>query len=72
MSVEKLTRIMKGDAGTYFDPELLGIFLERVVPRAVLPVPEPVPVAVFEPPSPDFRPEQLPDSTGQREDVDSI
>ena len=25
---------MKGDAGTYFDPELLTVFLEHVVPRA--------------------------------------
>jgi len=33
MSVEKITRIMKGDSGTYFDPELLRIFLERVLPR---------------------------------------
>ena len=33
MTVDKITRIMKGDAGTYFDPELLEVFLERVVPR---------------------------------------
>lgn len=34
MSVEKITRIMRGDAGSYFDRELLDIFLTRVLPRA--------------------------------------
>lgn len=34
MPVEKITKIMKGDSGTYFDPELLTIFLEHVMPRA--------------------------------------
>ncbi len=38
MPVEKITKIMRGDAGTYFDPELLGIFLEQVMPRAASPV----------------------------------
>lgn len=34
MPIEKIAKIMKGDAGTYFDPELLTVFFERVVPRA--------------------------------------
>ncbi len=33
MPVEKILKIMKGDAGTYFDPDLLEVFLEKVVPR---------------------------------------
>src|SRR6185503_6543701 len=34
MPPEKILKIMKGDAGTYFDPDLLNVFLEKVVPRA--------------------------------------
>jgi HD-GYP domain-containing protein (c-di-GMP phosphodiesterase class II) len=33
MPIAKIAKIMKGDAGTYFDPELLGVFFDRVVPR---------------------------------------
>ena len=36
MPTEKITKIMKGDAGTYFDPELLAVFLDHVVPRAAV------------------------------------
>lgn len=43
MPPEKILKIMKGDAGTYFDPELLNVFLEKVMPRAG--AAEPVPQA---------------------------
>jgi HD-GYP domain-containing protein (c-di-GMP phosphodiesterase class II) len=33
MPIDKILKIMRGDSGTYFDPELLNVFLERVVPR---------------------------------------
>jgi putative nucleotidyltransferase with HDIG domain len=35
MPLEKIVQIMKGDAGTFFDPDLLSIFLEHVVSRGV-------------------------------------
>ena len=41
MPPEKILKIMKGDSGTYFDPELLTVFLEKVMPRAGAPEPTP-------------------------------
>jgi HD-GYP domain-containing protein (c-di-GMP phosphodiesterase class II) len=54
MPLEKVVSIMKGDAGTYFDPDLLRIFLEHVISRGVPegePIPDPDPLVRATPPA---------------------